>query len=234
MAESVTPQPSPAPYYQDDSCTIYHGDAMELLPGVERATLLLTDPPFFMPAQHYSSRVGWAKGWGDTAVLGYWWASVLDLARLTSDGSFVSFCDGESYPVFYPEFYRRFPVVRSLVWDKQAIGMGQPWRHQFELLIVGRSASAKWTTGGGESDVLRCSVLPSTSRLHPVDKPDALLGQLLRPLTDPGDLVVDPFMGAGSTLYAAKSNGRRAIGIEIEERYCEIAAQRLAQEVLAL
>jgi site-specific DNA-methyltransferase (adenine-specific) len=222
------------PYYNDGTCVIYHGDCREVLPSLARVPLVLTDPPFFMPAQHYSSRVDWPKAWGDTTILGSWWASILDLLPLTVDGTAATFCDGESYPVFYPEFYRRFPAVRSLVWDKGAIGMGQPWRHQFELIVVGRYPKSKWTGGGGLSDVLRCSSVPSEKRLHPVDKPSELLGQLIRPLTDPDDLVLDPFMGGGSTLYAAKSNGRRGIGIEIEERYCEIAAKRLAQEVLAL
>ncbi len=219
------------PYYEDGSCTIYHGDCREILPTLERAALVLTDPPFFMPAQHYSSRADWARCWGDTTILGSWWASILENMRLAVTGSVVTFCDGESYPVFYPEFYRRFPTVRSLIWDKGSIGMGQPWRHQFEMLIVGRYENSTWNGGGGLADIVRCSNIPSERRVHPVDKPVALLGELLRPLTNAEDLIVDPFLGGGSTLIAAKENGRRAIGIEIEERYCEIAAKRLAQEV---
>ena len=222
------------PYYDEDGITIYHGDALEILPTLPRADLVLTDPPFFLPAQHYSSRAEWAKAWGDTSILSAWWGLVLDALPLTQTGSVVSFCDGPAFAVFFPEFYRRFPAVRSLVWDKGSIGLGQPWRRQFELLIVGRLPESKWTGGGGEPDVLRCSVVPSERRYHPVDKPTSLLGQLLRPLTDLDDLVIDPFLGGGSTLIAAKENGRKAIGIEIEERYCEIAVQRLAQQVLAL
>lgn len=221
------------PYYEQDGITIYHGDALEIMPLLPRVSLALTDPPFFLPAQHYASRSEWSKAWGDTSILSAWWGLVLDALPLRGDGSVVTFCDGPAFAVFFPEFYRRFPAVRSLVWDKGSIGMGQPWRHQFELLIVGRQSGSKWTGSGGESDVLRCPVVPSESRFHPVDKPTALLGQILRPLTDPDDLILDPFLGGGSTLIAAKENGRKAIGIEIEERYCELAAKRLAQGVLA-
>lgn len=111
------------PYYADDLVTIYHADCRDVLKSIDPVTLVLTDPPFFMPAQHYSSRSEWAKAWGDTTVLGSWWAANLDAFPVAHDGTVVTFCDGESYPVFYPEFYRRFPAVRSLVWDKGAIGI---------------------------------------------------------------------------------------------------------------
>lgn len=224
------------PYYQDDSCTIYHGDTLELLPGMPKADLLLTDPPFFMPAQPYAGRSGWQKSWGDTSVLAWWWAQVLDAAipRLSPMASAFAFCDDESYPVFYPEFYRRFDNLAALVWDKGAIGMGSPWRHSHEFVIAARWKGSKWLGGASRSDVLRYKSVHSSERLHPVDKPIELLASLITPTTDKGDLVLDPFLGGGSTLVAAKNLGRRAIGIEIEERYCEIAAKRLCQEVLPL
>jgi hypothetical protein len=144
------------------------------------------------------------------------------------------FCDGPSYAVFYPEVYRRFDQVRSLVWDKCHFGMGHQWRKQHELVIVGRSSESKWTGARNLPDILKARTVPSGDRLHPVDKPSDLLRQILEPLTSEGDMVLDPFMGGGSTLMAAQRSGRRAIGIEIEERYCEIAAKRLSQEVLPL
>ena len=110
--------------------------------------------------------------------------------------------------------------------------MGTPWRRSHELLIHAWRTGAKWTGGGGIADVLRFASIQQPDRVHPVDKPLPLLGALIVPDDRPGDLVLDPFMGGGGTLVAAKSLGRRAVGIEIEERYCEIAALRCAQEVL--
>ena len=224
------------PYYSDDWVTIYHGDTLEVAPGLGMVDLVLTDPPFFMPAQHYASRSDWQKSWGDTAILGRWWAGVLDVTvpHLRRTGHLMTFCDDESYPVFYPEVYRRFDTLNALVWDKGAIGMGSPWRHTHELIISARWSTSKWTGGGGQSDVLRVKTIQTADRHHPVDKPTELLRLLIGVTTAPGDLVLDPFLGGGSTLVAAKEAGRKAIGIEIEERYCEVAAQRCSQEVLGL
>jgi site-specific DNA-methyltransferase (adenine-specific) len=224
------------PYYEADGITIFHGDALELAADLPQVDSLILDPPFFMPAYHYAARSEWARAWGDTAILRRWWGCALDglSPRLGGTGSAFVFCDDESYPVFYPECYVRFPALSALVWDKGRIGMGKPWRHAHEFILHARRADAKWRGSAGESDVLKFTPTPTVQRWHPVSKPLGLLDKLIRVTTDEGDLVCDPFMGGGSTLDAAKQANRRAIGIEIEERYCEIAARRLSQGVLDL
>ena len=225
------------PYYDDGQITIYLGDCRDVLPTLARDSVdvVLTDPPFFMPATHYQSRVHWQRSWSDTSVLGAFWSVVLDSAMplLKRSGHLITFCNGDSYPVFYPEMYRRFDFLKCLVWDKGHVGLGRVWRNQHELVIAGR-----WTDSGfNEDGVLRSDVMgygatPSSERDHPVEKPAALLSHLIQPTCPQGGLILDPFMGSGSTLRAAKNLGLRAIGIEGEERYCEIAVKRLAQEVL--
>lgn len=223
-------------YYQQDGITIYHGDSRELLSTIPLCDLVLTDPPFFMPAQHYASRSDWPRSWGDTSVLGGWFGGILAalIPRMKPSARVLCFCDDESYPVFYPELYRRFDVMASLIWDKGAIGMGSEWRHSHELIVSARWKDSAWFGGSSRSDILRVKSVTSSQRLHPVDKPTDLLRQLIEPTTAELDLVVDPFMGGGSTLLAARLMNRRAIGIELEERYCEIAAARLSQGALDL
>lgn len=225
------------PYYEDDAVTLYHGDCREVLPTLEPRSvdLVLTDPPFFMPATHYQSRVQWQRSWGDTSVLAAFWATVLDLAvpLMRPTGHLITFCNGDSYPVFYPELYRRFDAIKCLVWDKGSIGMGRVWRGQHELIAAARWETSEFTEkGGSRSDVLRARVIPSADRTHPVEKPAAILAPLLEPTTKPGDVVLDPFAGTGSTILAARVAGRRVVAVEAEERYCEIAVRRLAQDVL--
>jgi len=222
------------PYYQDEAVTIYCGDCRDVLPDLPPVDLLLTDPPFFMPVTHYASRTEWPKSWGDMSVLAVWFGVILDSVkpRMNATATAVVFCDGPSYAVFFPEIYRRFDQVRALVWDKCHFGMGHQWRKQHELMIVGRFAASKWTGPKNLPDILREKTVPSNDRQHPVDKPPGILRQLIEPLTDTGDTVLDPFCGGGSTLFAAKLSGRKAVGIEIEERYCEVAARRMSQSVL--
>ena len=227
------------PYYDDGQITIYHGDARDVLPELEphSVDLVLTDPPFFMPATHYQTRKVQQRTWGDTSILSTFWAVVLDTTMpvMKRTGHLLTFCHGESYPVFYPEMYRRFDTLSCLVWDKQRIGMGRVWRRRHELIIAGRWKSSLFNDDGVvRADVLTAKASNPHDREHPVEKPAGLLADLISPTTPPGGTVLDLFAGSGTTLEAAKSLGRRAIGIEIEERYCEIAARRLAQAVLPL
>jgi len=83
-------------------------------------------------------------------------------------------------------------------------------------------------------NVLRLGKIIPSADEHPTQKPVELMRFFMRLHTDPADLILDPFMGSGTTLVAAKQLGRRAIGIEIEEKYCAVAVERLAQGVLRL
>lgn len=122
-----------------------------------------------------------------------------------------------------------------VVWDK---GIGRPmkgrFRNHLEYVVWATAGATKDETEDYPSTLISVPTVPSNDRQHVTQKPEELLRQLLRVVPDSENAVIlDPFMGSGSTLVAAKYTGRRAIGIEIEERYCEIAARRCAQEVLA-
>jgi DNA modification methylase len=219
------------PYYQDDHVTIYHGDCREVLPDLSGIGSIVTDPPFFMPATHYSSRTVWRRSWGDALVLGQWLADTLGHLR-TDPESVAVFCDGASYPVFYASLYTRYQNSSAVVWDKGRIGMGSPWRRSFEMILHMWNGTIA-PEDKGQPDVIRVATVPTEKRLHPVDKPDEVLRQIMGVVAQPTGVILDPFAGGGSTLRAAKDLGRKAIGVEIDERYCEIAARRCAQEVLA-
>ena len=122
---------------------------------------------------------------------------------------------------------RQHPIV---VWDKATLGMGAFFRNQHEFIVH--------LSAGTPTEALRRDI-PNVIRVpkvrdgeHPTEKPDELLRILLSVVSPAGGVVLDPFAGSGSTLFAAKGSGRRAIGVEADERYAEIAARRLSQDAL--
>ena len=123
---------------------------------------------------------------------------------------------------------------QAVVWDKGGLGMGWHYRRNYELMLVGEKpgAAGKWYGGNSQANVVRISGIKPSAADHPTPKPLELFLLFARLHSHGSDLILDPFMGSGTTLVAAKNLGRKAIGIEIEERYCEIAARRLAQTVL--
>ena len=224
---------TPEPYWSDGQVTLYHGDARVILPQLPRpiANTVIADPPFFMPAQQYAGRdKSWQRSWADTSVLSGWWDSIAAAVApmVKPDGHFLVFCDDASYPVFYPALYTRWPNIGCLVWDKGSVGMGSAWRNTTELIVAARGYAAYWA-GGAVSNVLRFPRVPAASRLVPVDKPEPLLRALIEPSTPANGLVLDLFSGGGSGLAAARTLGRRAIGIELDEQRCEVIARRLSQ-----
>ena len=248
------------PYYDHAGITIYHGDCREILPAMEPASidLVLTDPPY----GHNNNNNGdlahrWEEALGlvnrgvceagkarpiandgpEANELVLW--SFGEMSRLLKPGCCCCCCCGGGGPD--PQFARwslwmdeTIGFKQAVVWDKGGLGMGWHYRRNYELMLVGEKpgAACKWYGGNSQANVIRIPGLKPTAEGHPTPKPLKLFGLFVRLHSQHGDLVLDPFMGAGTALRAAKDMGRRAIGIEIEERYCEIAAKRMAQETL--
>jgi DNA modification methylase len=220
----------PKPYYQDSAVTIYHGDCREILPGLPKVDLVLTDPPYGISYKHSG------KG---AAVYGRNWSSTKHHSE-NIVGDDVR---------FDPTPFLNFPNVilwganhfchslpedegRWLIWDKADGRYGVDsfgdaelgWHNKGRAARIFRFAwKGVYCVKAGENN---------GRRLHPTMKPQGLMRWCIG-LVPNATLILDPFMGSGSTLLAAKNLGRKAIGIEIEERYCEIAVRRMEQEVLA-
>jgi len=210
------------PYYADDLVTIYHGDARELGLSIATPAALVSDPPYGIGA----TTANRSRGRGRVAVAHDWPAVVGDDAPF-DPAPWLEFPEVILWGANH--YADRLPTSPSwLVWDKR-IDLGSNDSADCEIA---------WTNLGGPARVFRHrwqGMLRDSERgesYHPTQKPVALMRWCIGMTVAP--LVIDPFMGSGSTLVAAKSLGRRAIGIEIEERYCEIAARRCAQEVLGL
>ena len=210
------------PYYEDESVTIYHGDCLDCRTQGEQCEVLVTDPPYginYNSGQAVSiagSIQGDEDTWLRDEVLEVW--------------------DGRPALVFGTwRAPRPWQTRARLIWDtKGALGMGDlsiPWKpSDQEIYVLGSGFSGPRTTN--VLSVAPVQAMARNGRVHPHEKPVPLLRMLIEKC--PPGTILDPFMGSGTTLRAAKDLGRKAIGIEIEEKYCEIAALRCAQEVLDL
>lgn len=218
------------PYYDSGGITIYHCDCREILPTIE-ADCCITDPPYG-ETTHAGARTGSVD------------AVLVDFKSITADElrATLSMVRVRRWMVATVEWRHMLPLeqappvgmrfVRFGVWVKpngapQFTGdrPGTGWE---AVAILHREGPMRWN-GGGRHGVW---TFPKIAGQHSTEKPIRLAHEFVHLFSDEGDTILDPFMGSGTTLRAAKDIGRRAIGIEIEERYCEIAANRMRQGVL--
>lgn len=209
------------PYYQDDWVTIYHGDCREMLPKLPTPDFVLTDPPYIFEA----------KGGGLAKDYHKWLVNLtdgFDISLLSAYDNWMCFCSREQIVKLITLAAEKGRWM-LLTWNKpdptplingNYLPDTEYIVHRFQKLYGGYNARSRFV------------VMPGGNKeYHPTGKPLNLIRRLVMTGTDAGQLIIDPFMGGGTTLRAAKDLNRRAIGIEIEEKYCEIAARRLSQQV---
>lgn len=227
------------PYYEDDAVTIYHGDSMEILPTIERGTVtaVMTDPPYVIGAVSAGNMASKAGGWTDMMNSAMWFTAwYREVERvLHRRGSFWTFCNWRSLPVVMrAALDAGLPITSMGVWDKEWIGPGgvQGLRPSYELVALLAQEDFA-VPDRGVADIFRHKVGSYKEFGHPAEKPPGLVRRLLEVAAVPrGELVLDPFLGSGTTAVAARALGLRCIGIEAEEKWCELAASRLCQSTL--
>lgn len=215
-----------APYYDDGVVTIYHGDSREIAPTLSGVTAVIGDPPYGVNERTERLSAGRGK-----------LAQCNDFPRVYGDNEPFEPSPWLVYPKVVlwgaNHFSNRLPEMSCwLVWDKRE-GVASNDNADCELA---------WTNLGGPArlfhhmwnGMIKASER-SDRRVHPTQKPVSLyLWTFAQAKLTSADMILDPWLGSGPSLRAAKDMGIPAIGIEIEERYCEIAALRLAQQVLEL
>jgi site-specific DNA-methyltransferase (adenine-specific) len=208
---------------------IYHGDCRDVLPTIERADAVVTDPPFGINW----SRATWADDADDYPALMAW--LVGECQRVVPAGFcfvFQAMPNCGRFHEWFPDGWRLFAACKNFA-QIRPTGV---W-HSWDPVVFWRNGP---NSGPNSGHVNRDYFVGNVAGVfgekvgHPCPKPMDTMRHIVQMAAPDGGLVLDPFMGSGTTVAAAKRTGRRAIGIEIEERYCEIAAKRLAQGVLPL
>lgn len=222
-----------SPYYAEDGITLYHGDCQDVLPHLGHVDAIITDPPFGIDFK-YASHDDTPDGYG-----AFVWSVIEAAERLCTPGSPVfvwqTMLNVKHFVEWFPRDWRLFVAAKNFV-QMRPVAM----QYAYDPVVVWWTDGVKpWTAGTANRDFHIGNTAGIISGLtyqkdhpcpRPLDQVEHIVGQWVRP----GGTLLDPFCGSGTTLVAAKNRQRHAIGIEIEERYCEIAVKRLAQRVLPL
>jgi site-specific DNA-methyltransferase (adenine-specific) len=212
------------PYYEQDGIAIYHGDCREVLPTLaeDSVDLILTDPPYGIGKAAWDEDVWPMLTGAANACAGvlkpsgvcFWFASIRFLPQAIEATSAIPY--RWQFIWYAPNNMQHGDLGFVKYTPALVLAPGKAWRNMQDFRSV--------------------PIPPKKLKAsdHPTAKPSILLDYIVAHASKDEGVVLDPFMGSGTTLRAAKDLGRRAIGIEIEERYCEIAARRLQQSVLPL
>jgi site-specific DNA-methyltransferase (adenine-specific) len=230
------------PYWTDKKgrVSLYHGDCRDVMSALPDTAyqMILTDPPY---------GIDWASKQGTRMVrvtndhehdISIVETSMAQAARILQPGCPGLYFCSDSKSLIMAKWimmmHRFLPVDEVVTWVKPGFGFGSRYRRCKEAIIVGYRTGIppRWFGGRSQGNVICAKkVMPCRENgFHPTPKPVALMEQLIKLHTETDDIVVDPFAGSGSTLLAAIRTGRLSLGIEVEERWCDVIAHRLEKE----
>lgn len=207
----------PTPYYADGSVTIYNGDCREIMPAIEGAAAVITDPPYGIDVAydvHDDATADWYPLMDD----------VVPLMRTAAPFVVMPSCAINRMEWWYANH----PPDWLVAWYKGSPG------HAAKIGFNDWEPHLAWGKPHAPMHDHFQTPCGFDDRGHPCPKPIEWARWLIVRAAPPGGLVIDPFMGSGTVLRGCKDLGRRGIGIDVSERYCEIAARRCAQEVLPI
>jgi len=246
------------PYYQDKYATIYHGDCLELLPEMPKVDLVLTDPPYGITSINWDNELDFRLFW---SFVGNMQAVVFSCQPFTSKlicsnlANFKyeiiwekdkpsNFPQANLMPLRYHEnicvFYNQYSI-----YNKQPEKRDEGGKSRCGYIVDNSGRNGKNVSlqdkpkrfdvdNKNPKSIQRFSTGRRQDLNHPTQKPIDLMTWLIKTFSNLETKILDPFGGSCTTAVAAKQLNRKCITIEIEEKYCEIGAKRLSQEVLDL
>jgi DNA modification methylase len=217
---------------------IIQGDCLEVMKGIpdNSIDLVLTDPPygidFLSPWTDNHDKIE-NDGFDVFQENAKIWIENFNRV-LTDTGCLCCCCSGGGKrpvsAIFTMELVKQMNLIQTVIWDKKTIGLGWRYRPSYETIIIGSKSKDKYNfydTSKSCSNIVRYNNVIPQKGDHPTPKPVDLMAHFLRIHTNKGDTVLDPFLGSGTTAVACKMLDRNYIGIELSEKYCEIARDRI-------
>jgi site-specific DNA-methyltransferase (adenine-specific) len=214
-----------APYYRDSLVTIYHADSNELLPEISSADLIVADVPYSFGLNSTEEGASWGDLMNASHVYMRWLREFRRITEASAGAAWV-FNSWRSFPVLARGATEAgWPITSLLIWDKVRMGAGplRGLRPRYEMCALFMHEEFK-IQNRRLTDIWPEQISHRKPTGHKSEKPVGLIRKIIA--ESGGGLVLDPFVGSGTTLVAAKQLGAHAIGIEIEERWCEMAAKR--------
>ena len=209
---------------------LYKGDCLEVMDKLIKegikVDMVLTDPPYGinLTPQRVSGKFKGTKVINDDTL--EWLPKAVDKIYELTKNVAVIFCSWQFIDVFKIAFEKKFIVKNILVWNKDWLGMGNNYRPNYELILLLCKTNVK-TKSKNKSNILTYRRISPQKMLHSCEKPVPLLTDLILELTDENNIILDCFMGSGSTGIACLNTNRNFIGIELDEHYFDIAKDRL-------
>ena len=220
-----------------DINTIYNESFVDTFKRLkdESIDLIVTDPPYGMSFVSGHRKVKHDKIENDNNL--DWLPEFADESyRVLKDPSHLyCFCSYHNIDIFKQQLERKFTVKNILIWEKNNASMGDlkgDFAPKYEMIIFCHKGGRKLLNGGRDSNIIYSE--RTMNKLHPTQKPTKLIRFLISKSSDKGDIIYDPFMGSGTTAIAAIREGRDYIGSEIFEKYCNVANERVKDELSQL
>jgi site-specific DNA-methyltransferase (adenine-specific) len=202
-------------------------EGMKLIPD-KSIDIIITDPPYGidLTPQRSGSKFKGEKILNDDNL--EWLPLIVkEFKRILKHNSVAYvFCNWQKYDVFKQEFEKEFTIKNCLVWDKDWFGMGNNWRPNHEFILVITNGKFK-TKSNNKSNILKFRRVAPQKLTHSCEKPVPLIEELIKESCEDGTVVLDCYLGSGSTAVAALRTNRNFIGFEIEPEYVRIANQRI-------
>lgn len=213
-----------------DSYKLYQGDCLEVMDELikddVKVDMILTDPPYGidLAPQRENGKFKNTKVINDNNLC--WLPKFVNQIYALTKNTAIIFCAWQNIDKFKIELEKKFTIKNILVWNKDWFGMGNNYRPNYELILLCCKTNIT-TKSKNKSNILTYRRIPPQKLKHSCEKPVGLLEDLIYELTDENDIVLDSFMGSGSTGVACLNTNRRFIGIELDEKYFTISYTRL-------
>ena len=214
--------------YKDNMGMCFKGDCLEVMKDIPDGSvdLILTDPPYGidLTPQRENGKFKNTKVANDDTL--EWLEGYVDELYRVSKNVVCLFCGWQHIDKFKVAIEKRFMVKNILIWNKDWFGMGNNYRPNYEMIIL--ACKTNFTTPSkNKSNILTYRRLSPQKLTHSCEKPVNLLKDLITELSNEKDVILDSFMGSGSTCVACKNTNRKYIGIELDDKYFDIACKRI-------